>query len=131
MLMNIGTGPALFTSTLLLALMLAVVLGTHAVTVVELFPTRTRQTGLSIAYALTAALFAGTAPYLLTWLIDLTGILLLPGFFLVIVGVVGIVTVWSIPETRGTSLIKAQDLETATVELPEALRVANREGREL
>lgn len=130
MLMNIGTGPALFTSTLLLALMLAVVLGTHAVTVVELFPTRTRQTGLSIAYALTAALFAGTAPYLLTWLIDLTGILLLPGFFLVIVGVVGIVTVWSIPETRGTSLIKAQDLETATVELPEALRVANREGRE-
>lgn len=121
MLMQSGEEWAAFVSTLGLALILAIILGTHAVTVVELLPTRTRQTGLSIAYAVTAALFAGTAPYVLTWLLGETGNLLVPGFFLAAVGVVGIITVLSIPETRGTSLIKAQDLETATVELPPEL----------
>ena len=117
-LMQSGASWAAFVSTLGLALILAIILGTHAVTVVELFPTRTRQTGLSIAYALTAALFAGTAPYVLTWLLDTTGNMLVPGFFLAVVGVVGIVTVVSLPETRGIPLLKEQDLETATVEVP-------------
>lgn len=117
-LMTIGEDWAVFTSTLGLALILAITLGTHAVTVVELFPTRTRQTGLSIAYALTAALFAGTAPYVLTWLLESTGNMLVPGFFLAAVGVVGIITVISIPETKGIPLIKEQDLETATVRIP-------------
>lgn len=121
LLMQMGTGWSAFVSTLGLALILAIILGTHAVTVVELFPTRTRQTGLSIAYALTAALFAGTAPYLLTWLIDRTGNELVPGYFLAVVGVIGIITVISIPETRGVRLIKEQDLETTTVELPPEL----------
>ncbi|UBH05205.1 MFS transporter [Leucobacter sp. Psy1] len=121
LLMQMGTGWSAFVSTLGLALILAIILGTHAVTVVELFPTRTRQTGLSIAYALTAALFAGTAPYLLTWLIDRTGNELVPGYFLAVVGVIGIITVVSIPETRGVRLIKEQDLETTTVELPPEL----------
>lgn len=121
LLMQMGNGWSAFVSTLGLALILAIILGTHAVTVVELFPTRTRQTGLSIAYAVTAALFAGTAPYLLTWLIDRTGDELVPGYFLAVVGVIGIVTVVSIPETRGVRLIKEQDLETSTVELPPEL----------
>lgn len=121
MLMTVGSGWAVFVSTLGLALILAIVLGTHAVTVVEIFPTRTRQTGLSIAYAVTAALFAGTAPYVLTWLLEATGNLIVPGIFLAVVGVVGIVTVVSIGETRGLPLIKAQDLETATVQIPAEL----------
>ena len=122
MLMSSGGETAAFVSTLGLALILSLILGTHAATVVELFPTRTRQTGLSIAYAVAAALFAGTAPYVLTWLLEATGFALVPGVFLGVVGLVGIVTVASIPETRGIPLIKPQDLETATVTLPEALR---------
>ena len=114
MLMGRGEDWAVFTSTLGLALILSIVLGTHAVTVVELFPTRTRQSGLSIAYAITAALFAGTAPYVLTWLLEATHNNLVPGFFLVAVGLVGVVTVLSLPETRATSLIKEQDLETSS-----------------
>lgn len=113
MLMKVDTEWASFVSTFGLAFILAIILGTHAVTVVELFPTRTRQTGLSIAYAVTAALFAGTAPYALTWLIDTTGNILSPGFFLAVVGVVGIATVASIPETRGIDLLKDEDREAA------------------
>lgn len=112
LLMGVGSDWAAFISTFGLAFILAIILGTHAVTVVELFPTRTRQTGLSMAYALTAALFAGTAPYALTWLIDRTGSTLSPGFFLAVVGIIGIVTVASIPETRGVDLLKDTDLET-------------------
>ena len=104
---------ASFVSTFGLAFILAIILGAHAATVVELFPTRTRQTGLSIAYALTAALFAGTAPYILTWLIDSTGSTLSPGWFLAVVGVIGIVTVASLPETRGIDLLHSDDLEEA------------------
>lgn len=111
---------ASFVSTFGLAFILAIILGTHAATVVELFPTRTRQTGLSIAYALTAALFAGTAPYILTWLIDATGNTLSPGWFLAVVGVIGIITVASLPETRGISLLKAEDLDEATAAATEA-----------
>ncbi|MCT1552175.1 MFS transporter [Brevibacterium casei] len=114
MLMGVRSDWAAFASTFGLAFILAIILGTHAATVVELFPTRTRQTGLSIAYAITAALFAGTAPYALTWLIDRTGSTLSPGFFLAVVGVIGIVTVASIPETRGVDLLKDSDKLTDT-----------------
>ncbi|MCT2182053.1 MFS transporter [Brevibacterium casei] len=114
MLMGVRSDWAAFASTFGLAFILAIILGTHAATVVELFPTRTRQTGLSIAYAITAALFAGTAPYALTWLIDRTGSTLSPGFFLAVVGVIGIVTVASIPETRGIDLLKDSDKLTDT-----------------
>lgn len=120
-LMGLGDAWAVFTATLGLAFILAIILGTHAVTVVEIFPTRTRQTGLSIAYAVTAALFAGTSPYLLTWLMEASANLLVPGFFLIVVGVIGLVTVVSLPETRGCSLIKDQDVETATVSIPDEL----------
>ncbi|WP_263310817.1 MFS transporter [Brachybacterium atlanticum] len=112
-LMRTGTTGAALISTMGLALILAIILGTHAVTVVELFPTRTRQTGLSIAYAVTAALFAGTAPYLLTWLIDATGNTMMPGYFLAFVGVIGIITVATIRESRGIDLMKDEDLGRA------------------
>ena len=111
LVMQSGQTWATFVSTMGLALILAIILGTHAATVAELFPTRTRQTGLSIAYAVTAALFAGTAPFLLTWLIDVTKNDLVPGFFLIAVGVVGIITVASLKESKGIELLMPQDLE--------------------
>ncbi|TQC45873.1 MFS transporter [Rhodococcus sp. WS4] len=39
----------------------------------ERFPTRSRATGISVTYALSVALFGGTAPYIITWLASATG----------------------------------------------------------
>lgn len=95
-----------FVSTVGLGLILAIVLGVHAVTVAELFPTRTRQTSLSIVYAVTAAIFAGTVPYVLTWLIATTGNQMMPAFYLILMGILGLGTLMTIRETRGIDLLR-------------------------
>jgi MHS family proline/betaine transporter-like MFS transporter len=106
LVMGSGAAWAGLVSTVGLGVILAIILGVHAVTVAELFPTRTRQTSLSIVYAVTAAIFAGTVPYLLTWLIDRTGNQMMPAFYLIVVGVLGLGTVLTLRETRGVDLLR-------------------------
>ncbi|MGA8229117.1 MAG: MFS transporter, partial [Xanthobacteraceae bacterium] len=45
-----------------------------------LFPIRTRTTGLSISYSFGVMIFGGFAPFILQWLIELTGSKLAPSF---------------------------------------------------
>lgn len=106
LIMQSGSSWAGMVSTVGLGLILAIILGVHAVTVAELFPTRTRQTSLSIVYAVTAAIFAGTVPYLLTWLIAHTGNQMMPAFYLILVGILGLGTMLTIQETRGVDLLR-------------------------
>lgn len=70
-----------------------------------LFPTRTRQTGLSIAYAC-ASVIAGIVPYLLTLLIDKTGNEMMPALTLMVLAVLGLATLLTMKETRGISLLE-------------------------
>lgn len=108
-LMRTGTSIAGFFSTFGVAVILAIILGTHASTVAELFPTRTRQSGLSMAYSIAGALFAGTMPYLLTWLISVTGSDMVPAYVLIVIGIIGIVSLLTMPETKGSDLLHAVD----------------------
>lgn len=48
----------------------------------ELFPTRRRSTGVAIAYNV-VAVFAGFAPFVVTWLIAVTGDLRAPAFYVI------------------------------------------------
>ncbi|MCG2622505.1 MFS transporter [Arthrobacter sp. I2-34] len=109
LVMQSGAPWAGFVSTLGLGIILAIILGVHACAVAELFPTRTRQTGLSIAYSITAAIFAGTVPYVLTWLIAQTGNTMMPAFYLVLVGIIGLVAILTMKETKGIDLLGAED----------------------
>lgn len=93
-----------------LGVLLAVILGTHAVAVSEIFPTRVRQGGLSIGYNFTAAIFAGTVPYLMTYLIDETGNEFMPALYLMLVGAIGLFATLTMRETVGTSLLDPQDV---------------------
>ena len=56
----------------------------------SMFPARIRSTGLSLGYNIGVTVFGGFAPFILTWLIDRTGSLLVPGYYLV--GVAAIAT---------------------------------------
>ncbi|BBJ46009.1 MFS transporter [Streptomyces antimycoticus] len=105
---------------LLLGAILAAILGTYAVWSAEIFPTRTRQSGLSIAYNVTAALFAGTVPYLMTVLISATGSTLLPGPYLMVFAVGGLIAALSLKETAGSALLRPEDVSDAPAERHQA-----------
>ncbi|MGW3433681.1 MFS transporter [Streptomyces melanosporofaciens] len=105
---------------LLLGAILAAILGTYAVWSAEIFPTRTRQSGLSIAYNLTAALFAGTVPYLMTVLISATGSTLLPGPYLMVFAVGGLIAALSLEETAGSALLRPEDVSDAPAQRHQA-----------
>jgi MFS transporter, MHS family, proline/betaine transporter len=63
--------------------------GCMGATMVELFPTRTRYSGIAIGYNLGQALLGGTAPLVATGLIDLTGNNMSPVFYLIASALVG------------------------------------------
>lgn len=112
LLMRLGV-VATVVAVLLLAVVLAAILGSYAVWSAEIFPTRTRQGGLSIAYSVTAALFAGTVPFAMTVLINATGSTLVPGPYLMVAAVIGLVAALSLRETVGGELLHAGDLQPA------------------
>ncbi len=47
----------------------------------ELFPARTRGTGLSISYSFGVTIFGGFAPFIIAWLIAQTGSSLAPSYY--------------------------------------------------
>jgi MFS transporter, MHS family, proline/betaine transporter len=49
----------------------------------ELFPTQTRTTGMSLGYNIAVTIFGGFAPFIITWLISVSGNKLAPSFYLV------------------------------------------------
>ncbi|MFI5085176.1 MAG: MFS transporter [Actinomycetales bacterium] len=70
------------------ACIMAVVFAGHTavihILIVELFPTRVRYSAYGLGYNISSAVFGGTAPLLLTWLISLTGNIYMPAFYAVI-----------------------------------------------
>ncbi len=48
----------------------------------ELFPTETRGLGMSLGYCISVTIFGGFAPFISTWLIEVTGTKLAPSFYL-------------------------------------------------
>ncbi|WOF23641.1 MFS transporter [Microbacterium betulae] len=67
---------------------MAVVFAGHTavihILIVELFPTRIRYSAYGLGYNISSALFGGTAPLLMTWLIGLTGNVYMPAFYAVV-----------------------------------------------
>lgn len=82
----IGTGNVAL--AVLGACVMAVVFAGHTgvihILLVELFPTRVRYSAYGLGYNVSAALFGGTAPLLMTYLIDRTGNINMPAFYAVL-----------------------------------------------
>ncbi|MGF6999674.1 MFS transporter [Paraburkholderia sp. GAS32] len=75
---------SLLAMELVFAIIMAAVLGPFAATAADLFPTGVRSTGMSLTYNLTAALLGGFSPFILTWLVDKTGDIMMPAHYMVI-----------------------------------------------
>lgn len=69
----------------------------------ELFPVETRAAGVAIPYAISVALFGGTAPYIVTWLfsVGLGGQIWI---YVAVSAAIGLVTLLTLPETFRRSL---------------------------
>ncbi|MGC4935919.1 MFS transporter [Gordonia sp. DT30] len=70
-----------------------------ASTLPALFPTSVRYGALSIGFNIAVSLFGGTTPLITSALVSLTGNRLVPGFYLIASGVVGLVAIWFLRES--------------------------------
>ena len=98
------TGVAIFFGLLIMGLLLICFSATMPSTLPTLFPTEVRGAGLSIAFNVSVSLFAGTTSVVVGALVGATGDLNWPGYYLVIAGVIGCVSVWFLQEPNGRKM---------------------------
>jgi MFS transporter, MHS family, proline/betaine transporter len=82
----------------------AAFMSTSVAALTELFVTRVRYSGFSIGYNVSVALFGGTAPFLATYLIAVTGDTLSPAFYVVAAAIATCCTVVLLRETAARPL---------------------------
>jgi MHS family proline/betaine transporter-like MFS transporter len=99
-----GSATAFTAAQMVLAVPIGMAFGLQGAMVVELFPLRTRVTSMSLAYSLTLALTGGTTPLISAWLIDVVGQQLAPAYYIMILGIIGVLLMLPMPETNGSAL---------------------------
>ena len=70
----------------------------------ELFPTRVRNTGLALSYNFAVAIFGGFGQFIVAWLIQATGDVLAPAYYVLAASIVGTVAVLLLPDRTGQAL---------------------------
>ena len=95
---------AIYGVVILLSALSSISTAAIIVAVPEALPRNVRSAGLSITYALSVSLFGGSAPWLVTKLIVLTGDKVAPAYYLAATSLIGAVAAYMLPETRGRSL---------------------------
>ena len=56
----------------------------------DMFPTRTRGTGIALSYNIGVPIFGGLSPFIGTWLIQATGDKLAPSFYLMLTALISL-----------------------------------------
>lgn len=96
----IGTGNVAL--AILGACVMAVIFAGHTgvihILLVELFPTRVRYSAYGLGYNISSALFGGTAPLLMTYLIGVTGNVDIPAFYAVVTALGTLIAVWRVTD---------------------------------
>ncbi|MGI4795687.1 MAG: MFS transporter [Janthinobacterium lividum] len=78
-----------------MALVTAAYLGPMSAAMADLFPARTRGTGLSISYSFCVTIFGGFAPFIIAWLVGQTGSNLAPSYYVAFGAAASLVAVLS------------------------------------
>jgi MHS family proline/betaine transporter-like MFS transporter len=102
--MSGGTFTAALSAQLVSALLTALYGGASLAAFVELFPTRTRYSGLALSYNLAVAICGGTTPLVATWLVRATGSTLAPAFYLMAAALGTTLAALAMPERAGQPL---------------------------
>lgn len=87
------TPAVLFCATGFMYCLLVMTTGPSLIWLTESLPAQMRSGGVSIIYALSIALFGGTAQYAVTWLIRSTGSQLAPAWYWTVAAAVGLVAI--------------------------------------
>ena len=69
----------------------------------EIFPVQTRTTGMSLAYNVAVTIFGGFGPFIITWLISVTGSKTAPGFYMMFAAVVSLLALFAARRKLGFS----------------------------
>ncbi len=89
---------------LLFGLCISLYSGPGPAAIAEIFPTRVRSTWMTTGYALSVAIFGGFAPFIATWLIDVTGAPLAPLGYVLAASVITTLVLLRLRETAHETL---------------------------
>ena len=79
----------------------------------EMFPTRLRYTASAVSYGICTMIFGGTAPFVATFLVEITGLTVAPAIYLFVASAVSFIVVFfGLKETRGIDLVQAEDTQS-------------------
>jgi MHS family proline/betaine transporter-like MFS transporter len=99
LLLQMGGLPATTGGLMIMGLTLVCFSATCPSTLPAMFPTEIRNGGLTITFNIFVSAFGGTTATVLSALVLATGDLNWPGYYLILAGAVGVVSVWYITET--------------------------------
>jgi MHS family proline/betaine transporter-like MFS transporter len=105
LLIRMGTMLSVFGGMLMLGVLLSTFTGVMPSSLPALFPTRIRYGALAIGFNVSVSLFGGTTPLVAAWLVDRTGDLMMPAYYLMGASVIGIVSVLALKETARRPLL--------------------------
>ncbi|MFJ9738352.1 MFS transporter [Streptomyces sp. NPDC101166] len=104
-----GTWPPIL-GVLILSTLLACFAAPSAATLPALFPTAVRYAAMGIGFNFAVAAFGGTTPLVTEALVSVTGDDMMPAYYLMLAGVIGLVTVKFLPESAQVSLNGSQPM---------------------
>jgi MFS transporter, MHS family, proline/betaine transporter len=99
LLVRAGTVLPVFFGLLMLGALLSTFTGVMPSSLPALFPTRIRYGALAIGFNVSVSLFGGTTPLVTAWLVDATGNLMMPAYYLMAASVIGMMSVVALRET--------------------------------
>ncbi|MCF8999115.1 glycine betaine/L-proline transporter ProP [Acinetobacter nectaris] len=119
-LLGSGQSSLICAGFIILALGLNMLLGVMASTLPALFPTAIRYSALAIAFNISIVV-AGLTPTLTATFVEATGNLMVPAFYLIVFGIIGIITAINLKETANKPLFGGAPLATNEEEAVELL----------
>ncbi|MFK0003053.1 MFS transporter [Paenarthrobacter sp. NPDC090520] len=133
MLMGLGNVALEALGIGILGLLLVTLTSNISATLPALFPTNVRYSGFGFGYNVATSIFGATAGLAVQWLIQQTGITIMPGIYLAVAGLIGLIAVLTFNETAGRSLrgthIPGTDDEARIAAGEQLIGRVNRAGR--